>query len=148
MSDYEKKMEILEALAWDTVARATDEDCITPEETEAAFDTALDAMAFVKALNEMFRDNGADVPAHPDVGTLESLVDGIHGELAAACILLSERSFARVPDMLRACAAQLEKSQEVPTVVKKGYSRLADRLDNTRKTMQNIMSEQKKPTDP
>jgi hypothetical protein len=66
------------------------------------------------------------------------LIDALHGELAAACIFLSEPSFARVPDMLRVVAKQLDKSQDVPVVVSKGYERLAKRIEATRLNMQTL----------
>ena len=76
----------------------------------------------------------------PDLGELENLVDALTGELAAACIFLSEPSFSRVPDMLRAVSQNLEKSpDEVPAVVIRGYSRLAKRIENTRLQMQALI---------
>lgn len=107
-----------------------------PEAQEAA----LGAMAFVESLHQMFVDNGMSKSDEPDLDELENLIDALHGELGAAVLFLCDPSFARVPDMLRAVSAQLEKDAEgtVPTVVVKGFARLARRIENTRVNMQQL----------
>ena len=114
---------------------------------DAQREQAAEAMAFVQSIHNLFKDNGVDLPDDPDVGTLENLFDGVLGELGAACIFLSEDSFKNVPQMLRAISRSFDKLDEhfrdthgvegpsVPTVVRKGYSRLADRIDATRVQM-------------
>ena len=107
--------------------------------TQEALETAADALAFVQGLHQMFADNGMTTKDHPDLNELENLVDAIHGELAAACIFLSEPSFSRAPDMLRAIATKLQATpDEVPAVVVKGYTRLAKRIENTRVQLQSL----------
>lgn len=119
----------------------TYDDAITqldrPTASKDALDLAADAMAFVQSLHQTFADNGMTSNTDPDLNELENIIDAIYGELAAACIFLSEPSFARVPDMLRVVAKNLEGNKgEVPLVVVKGYERLAKRIENTRVHMQ------------
>lgn len=104
------------------------------ELSELCVEKASDALAFVQALHTMFQDNGVDLPAEPDVDSLENVIDGILGELSAACIFLSEDSFDAVPDMLRKISSSFTQNigEEVPTVITKGFSRLADRIKATR----------------
>jgi hypothetical protein len=75
-----------------------------------------------------------DLPIEPDVSSLEDVIDGVIGELAAASIFLSEDSFKRVPNMLRVVSSSFTQNagEEVPTVITKGFSRLADRIEATR----------------
>lgn len=117
-------------------ARGRDNE--VPLSSDAA-EMGADALAFVQALHSMFRDNGMTSKDQPDLNELENLIDALHGELAAACIFLSEPSFSRVPDMLRIVAKQLNKSEEVPLVVVKGYERLAKRIEATRMNMQTLI---------
>ena len=108
--------------------------------SKEALDIASDALAFVQSLHQTFADNGMTSSAEPDLNELENIIDAIYGELAAACIFLSEPSFARVPDMLRVVSKKLEGSKDaVPPVVIKGYSRLAKRIENTRMHMQAVI---------
>ena len=97
-------------------------------------DAAIDALAFVQALHTMFKDNGVNLPVDPDVSYLENVIDGIMGELAAASLFLSEDSFQQVPNMLRKISSGFPQNpdEEVPTVIAKGFSRLADRIEATR----------------
>jgi hypothetical protein len=121
MSNYEDYIEEVEAEGLDGLS----EDCIV---------AAADALAFVQALHTMFKDNGVDLPIEPDVSSLEDVIDGVIGELAAASIFLSEDSFKRVPNMLRVVSSSFTQNagEEVPTVITKGFSRLADRIEATR----------------
>lgn len=102
--------------------------------SEEALDTATDALAFVLALHTMFRDNGVDLTEEPSISQLENIIDGILGELAAASIFLSEDCYKSVPKMLRTISSSFaqKKGEEVPTVITKGFSRLADRIEATR----------------
>jgi hypothetical protein len=120
-----------------TNEQAIDELSSAKPSAEAA-EMGADALAFVQSLHSMFRDNRMTTSEQPDLNELENLIDALHGELAAACIFLSEPSFARVPDMLRVVAKQLDKSQDVPVVVSKGYERLAKRIEATRLNMQTL----------
>jgi len=113
-----------------------------------ALEMASDALAFVQGLHEMFQQNAMTAKENSDLNELENLVDAVHGELAAACIFLSEPSFSRVPDMLRLISKKLNKQvdeKEVPFVVIKGYERLAKRIEVTRLNMQALA---KKTTEP
>lgn len=103
--------------------------------TIAAIEAGADAIAFSQSLWDLFGDQGSvDKNADIDYGKLENLIDGIHGELAAACVFLSEDAFEKVPDMLRLIAAAVERdpSKSVPKVVIEGYRRLATRIEATR----------------
>jgi hypothetical protein len=95
---------------------------------------AADALAFVQALHTMFKDNGVNLPEDPDVVDLEHVIDGLMGELAAACLFLSEDSFKAVPNMLRTLSSGFTQhvGEEVPTVITKGFSRFADRIEATK----------------
>jgi hypothetical protein len=100
-----------------------------------ALEAAADSLAFVTALYNVFRDNGYDLPAEPDMASLENVLDGMMSELSAACIFLSEDSFKQVPNMLRAIGqafATTSGGEEVPTLIVHGYNRLADRIEATR----------------
>jgi hypothetical protein len=119
MSDYEKYLEELEN---------------GDEVSEDALDAASEAVAFVLALHTMFKDNGVEVTEEPSVSGLENIIDGIVGELAAASIFLSEDCFKSAPKMLRTISSAFTQKdgEEVPTVITKGFSRLADRIEATR----------------
>ena len=121
MSKYEDYIDEVEG---------SDVDDITAECAAAA----SDALAFVQALHTMFKDNGVNLPIEPDVSSLEDVIDGVIGELAAASIFLSEESFENVPNMLRVVSSSFPQNagEEVPTVITKGFSRLADRIEATR----------------
>jgi hypothetical protein len=119
MSKYESYIEEVEE------SEELSEDCAAE---------AADALAFVQALHTMFKDNGVDLPDTPDVSDLENVIDGVIGELAAASIFLSEASFDAVPNMLRTVSSSFTQNdgEEVPTVITKGFSRLADRIEATK----------------
>ena len=112
----------------------------TSTEHEDAIDVAIDCIMFTQALNNLFRDQGAVVPDVPDCNVLENLIDAYNGELAAACLFLADKAFATSPAMLRTIAdsfAGLE-GNVVPSVVVKGFRRLANRIENTRVQMQSL----------
>ena len=105
-----------------------------------ALEAASDSLAFVTSLHDMFKENGVDVPEEPNVSVLENIIDGVLGELAAASIFLSENSFQQVPNILRNVekAFTQESGKEVPTVITKGFSRFADRIEATRIQQQQL----------
>lgn len=107
--------------------------------SQEAREKALDAIAFVESLHQMFKDNGMTVKEDADVDELENLIDALHGELAASVIFLCEPVFARVPDMMRVVAKKTAESGDVPVVVSKGFERVAKRIENTRVKMQQIV---------
>lgn len=123
MLEYEKYMDEVDAVDDDASEASSD-----------ALDAGVDAMAFVLALHTMFKDNGVDLPEEPSVDALENIIDNIMGELSAASLFLAEKSFESVPKMLRTVSSQFTQSlgEEVPTVITKGFSRLADRIDATK----------------
>lgn len=105
--------------------------------SEEALEASADALGFVQALHNMFRENGYDMPEDPEVSLLENAVDGMVGELSAASFFLSEDSFANAPELLRGISRAFSITQSnpktvVPTVVVKGYDRLANRIEATR----------------
>lgn len=105
-----------------------------------ALDAASDCLAFVASLYSVFRENGYDVPEEPDLAVLEAMIDGMSGELAAASLFLSEDSFKEVPGILRHISENFPQvqGQEVPPVITKGFSRLANRIDATRVQQQQM----------
>jgi hypothetical protein len=132
MNNYEKYLEEFEN---------PDSDDVSAE----AIDAAADSFAFVLALHTMFADNGVNVGSEPNISVLENIIDGVLGELAAASIFLSEDCFALVPKMLRTISSSFtqREGEEVPTVITKGFSRLADRIEATRvqqTQMRNLVS--------
>lgn len=113
-----------------------DKEDITPETIERA----LDAIAFVQSLHEMFKANGMTQAEEPNVDELENIIDAVNGELGAAVLFLCEPSFARVPDMMRVIAKQIPSmSPDVPPVIVKGFERVAKRIENTRVNMQALV---------
>ena len=109
---------------------------------EEAYETASDAMAFVQALWDLYIDQGVlPVDSEPDLPMLENLIDAYHGELAAAAIFLAENAFGRVPEVLRATTKTLEgkEGEVVPTVVKKGFGRLANRIEKVRQQQTQLL---------
>lgn len=101
----------------------------------ATVEVASDAIAFVAALQGLYVDSGVlNEDAEVDVGVLENLVDAYHGELCAAALFLSEyNSFKGVPDLLRGTAKTMEDNGGVvPVVVRKGFERLAARIEKAR----------------
>lgn len=118
----------------------------SPSPSKEALEYAADAVAFAQALHQMFSDTGMTTKENPDLDELENLVDALSGELAAACIFLAEPSFTRVPDMLRVVSDKLAltKDSGLPKVVILGYSRLAKRIENTRKRLATISLDNEK----
>lgn len=122
-----------------------------------ALDAAQDAMAFVHTLHQALADNGANLSEEPDTDEVGTVLDNILGELSAACLFLSEPSFARVPEMLRTIADGIDKENEkpwtdtqgdstppVPEVVVKGFRNFAARLEATKRQKQSIIQQLKK----
>lgn len=107
--------------------------------SDEAREKALDAISFVESLHQMFKDNGMTTKDEADVDELENLIDALHGELGAAVLFLCEPVFARVPDMMRVVSKQMEKEQDVPVVIVKGFERVAKRIENTRVKMQQVV---------
>jgi hypothetical protein len=116
-------------------------DMDSPNPSSDSREQAADALAFIQSLHEMFKSNGMTTRDTPDLNELESIIDSLYGELAACCLFLTDPSFARVPDMLRAISDTLNTSgsDAVPLVVIKGFKQLAVRLENTRVQLQNIV---------
>jgi hypothetical protein len=109
-----------------------------------AIEAAEDAMAFVLTLHSMFKECGAPLGDEPDTSELEAVIDSLHGELVAAALFLSEDSMTAVPAMLRGVAKGFEqldlpytdpageKAPSVPSVIKNGFERLANRIEAAR----------------
>jgi hypothetical protein len=144
---YDAKMEVLHALMSVDVLN---------EEAVDAVETALDAMAFVATLHQSLVDNGAKLTPEPDTDEVGTTLDHIFGELSAACLYLSESSFARVPDMLRVIADGLDKENvpwtdpegvtapPVPAVVIRGFRHFAKRLEATKVQKQRAINQLRK----
>ena len=119
MTKYEEHIDRLEA--------STD----LPTETVEA---AQEAMSFVAALHNLYVSEGVlneDAPI--DCSVLENLTDAYHGELAAAAIFLSEDGFKAVPEFLRKTAKTMDDpSNVVPLIIKRGFERLANRIERAR----------------
>ena len=113
---------------------------VEDQEKADAVDAAIDCLMFTQALNNLFRDQGAAVADVPDCNVLENLVDAYNGELAAACLFLADKAFATAPAMLRNIADSFKglSGSVVPSVVVKGFARLASRVENTRVQMQGM----------
>lgn len=96
---------------------------------------AQDAISFIAALHGLYVDQGVlNEDAQVDLGVLENLTDAYHGELAAAAIFLAEDSFQGAPEVLRGLSDAMEDPEGVvPVVVRKGFGRLAGRIEQTRK---------------
>jgi hypothetical protein len=124
MSKYETYLEELDAAG---------EAGAIPEE---ALEAAVDSLAFVQALHTAFCESGYDLGEEPDTSKLESVMDIMAGELAAASLFLAEDSFENVPKMLRTIAKAFEATgkpgEEVPQVIINGYNSLAARIEATR----------------
>lgn len=130
MSEFEKCVETLEG---DWPRNNTEQE---------ARDKALDALAFVESLHQLFKDTGMTTSEEPDVNELENLIDALYGELGAAVLFLCEPSFSRVPDMLRGIGKNMEKLEDsnnvIPPTIVKGFSRIAKRIENTRQNQQQM----------
>lgn len=106
-----------------------------------AREKATDALAFVESLHQFFRETGMTTSEEPDLNELENLVDALTGELGAAVLFFCDPSFSRVPEMLRGLSNRMVKDDTenvVPPVVKKGFARLAKRIENTRVNSQQM----------
>jgi hypothetical protein len=137
MSKYETYLEELDAAG---------EAGAVPEE---ALEAAVDALAFVQSLHTAFCESGYDLGEEPDTSKLESVMDIMAGELAAASLFLAEDSFENVPKMLRTIAKAFEATgkpgEEIPTVIINGYNSLAARIEATRvqtKQMKDLVAAQ------
>jgi hypothetical protein len=118
----------------------TESDC----PSQAAREAGADAMAFLLLLNSALKESGAPLSDTPDAARLGSMIDGVFGELAAASLFLSEKVFARVPELLRKYADGLEKMDSnftdpdghtgpsVPQPILSGFRSLATRIESTR----------------
>jgi hypothetical protein len=133
------------------------EDSVFP--STQAIDAGADALTFVANLNNILRENGAKLPEEPDVDQLGTVLDGVFAELAAASIFLSEKSFMRVPKMLRSIADALvstdvaftdptgETAPSVPTALVRGYRAFATRIESSRVQKAEIFAKLKKFTE-
>lgn len=124
-------------MTFDKVIEELEECNLSTEGREAA----MDAVAFVTSLHQLFKDSGMTTEEEPNLDEMENLVDALHGELGAAVLFFCEPSFQRVPDMLRGTAAQIEKWDDqtvVPPTIVKGFVRLAKRIENTRVNQQQL----------
>lgn len=110
---------------WDTTSTVQEE----------AREAAEGAMVFVQFLHDMFDKLGLEVSDEPDIGTLETYIDSMYGELFAACLFLTEEQFDAVPTILRGTGEQIAKhglNEVVPPCVVRGFGRLAARIEQTR----------------
>ena len=124
----------------ETLERIKDFLGVNPELNET-LEKASDALAFAQALwNAM----GEDPETEPDFHRMEHLYDAYQGELAAAALFLSDRSFDSVPALLRSVSDALPEGEEVPVVVRKGFHRLAKRIERTRHLKTAVSSAEKK----
>ena len=108
---------------------------------EEAIEAGADALAFAQSLHSLYQDQGVlSEDAELDLGILENLVDAYHGELAAAALFLSEDSFGRVSEALRGTGKALTRDGEdiVPLIVRKGFERLANRVEQAKKQRQQV----------
>lgn len=106
-------------------------------DVQDALDEAANALAFAQALHDMFRTNGVrDLSEDPDLDKLENLIDAHLGELAAATLFLGNLDRPDPVVSLRGIADNLASEGTVPTVVTKGFSRLADRVELRKKEIQ------------
>lgn len=137
MSKFEEYRERLDNIAAGIHSDDSDEERQDSKLDSEALEAAADCLAFVEAL---WSAMGQPEEEDPDLSKMESLYDAYQGELAAAAMFLSENTFARVPDMLRAVSTQLEKVNDgfVPIVMVKGYRRFAARIEHTRRKKHEI----------
>lgn len=112
-------------------------DGVTAENADVAnaLDKANDALAFSQSLWNLFKEQGfiALDDNEVDYALMENIIDGLNGELAAACLFLCEAP--EVPKLMRDISDKLEKQspdKAVPMVVAKGYKRIAARIENTK----------------
>jgi hypothetical protein len=139
MSKFEDYRERLDNIAAGIKDDDTEEERQVKKLDAEALEAAGDALAFIEAL---WAAMGQPEEEDPDLNKMEALYDAYQGELAAASMFLSENTFARVPDMLRAISTQLEKTNDgsVPTVMVKGYRRFANRIEHTRRKKHEIVN--------
>ena len=124
--------------------------------TSDAREAATEAMAFVLSLHNTFRDNGVDLPVEPDCSSLDRIIDGLSGEVAAAVLFLSEKSFAYAPKSLRKIAESFEEldkpftdpqgysGRSVPFVVVNGFKQLANRIEAAKTQRTQLLAATKK----
>ncbi len=107
------------------------EDSDLSEETVEA---ACQAISFAAYLRNFYVVTGVlNEEAPIDCRVLEGLVEAFHGELAAAAIILSEDSFKGVPELLRGAEDTMEDPENAcPDYVRKGFGRLASRIEKAR----------------
>lgn len=111
-------------------------------------ENAVNAMSFVYALHDMYKESGDTVGDYPDPDRMQGIVDMVHGELAAACLFLSSPELKESPKLLRGIADAIcaqDKSFEdeegytgpsVPNAVVSGFRNLASRIEVTQKQME------------
>lgn len=131
MSKAEAQIEVLQDMA------AISKDVSQEEALEAGGD----ALAFAQQLHQLYVDQGVlPEDSELDLNLLENLVDAYHGELAAAAIFLSEDSWPRVSEAIRATGESLDKDPNcgVPKIVSKGFIRLANRVDQAKRQRQQV----------
>ncbi len=92
------------------------------------------ALAFTQAVHDLFHDYGVLSTDDVDVNQLEKAIEAIIGENAAAAIFLA--SLPNTEKQLRATGKASAKEAAVPAIVAEGYTKLADRVENTRAALQ------------
>lgn len=97
-------------------------------------ETACDAISFVATIHSLYVDQGVlNGEADVDIEVLENLFDAFYGELAAATLFLSQDSFKGVPELLRGVEKTMDDpDNDVPSSVRKGFGRLAKRIEKAR----------------
>jgi len=117
--DYEKHI--------DAIQDATGVAGGTIEAAEAA-------MAFVHTVHSMFVENRVLNESAPvDTSVLEVLIDELYGEIGAAALFLAQPDLAGCESVLEAAATfEPPDATKVPVFIRKGFSRLAQRVVRTR----------------
>src|SRR5688572_23904798 len=93
-----------------------------------------EAVTFSGALWQLLKEHGmvteGDIPNH---AVMEQVIDRIYGELAAACMVLTDNSQTNVVSSLYIIADNLDKlnNDVVPKQLIAGFRDLAVRLQNT-----------------
>lgn len=108
--------------------------------SEETADLALDCMAFVRVLHQVFQENGFVLDEEPDVAKLENLVDALYGELGAAVLFLAADGLKGSEHMLRKIGPSMIESNQksgdpnmaIPVPLIHGFARLADRVEASR----------------
>lgn len=121
---------------------STYEEHITALEdsSEAPSDTieaACDAISFVATLHNLFVTQGViNSDADVSIPILENLTDAYFGELAAATMFLSQDQFSGIGIFLTTLEKTMDDpNNDVPVSVRKGFGRLAKRIEKARETM-------------